>query len=118
MYILWAQCQVGSSYSIVLRPYVHILGPMSGGKVPEYSTGSFVYIPGPMLFGKVLEYSTGVPMYISGSLCQVGRSKSIVLGSNTCIVGHYVRSEGPRVYYTGVLCIYTGSYVRWECPIE
>ena len=76
MYISWVPCQVGSSYCIVLRPYVHILGPMSGGKVPEYSTGSFVYIPGPMLFGKVQQYSTGF----------------------LCIYpGPYVRWEVPRV---------------------
>ena len=37
---------------------------MSGGKVPEYSTGSYVYIWVPMSGGMVPEYSTGVPIYI------------------------------------------------------
>ena len=44
---------------IVLGFYVYIQGPMSGGKVPEYSTGAYVYIQGPMSGGMVPECSTG-----------------------------------------------------------
>ena len=77
MYIYWVLCQVGMSHRIVLRPYVHILGPMSGGKVPEYST-------------RLQEYQ-------SGFLCQVGRSQSIVMGFLCIYPGLYGRWEGTRV---------------------
>ena len=37
-------CQVRRSQSIVQGSYVYILGPMPGGKVKKYSTGSYVCI--------------------------------------------------------------------------
>ena len=52
MYISQALCRVGRSQSIVLGSYVYIPGPMSGGKVPEYSNGTYVYFSVPMLGGK------------------------------------------------------------------
>ena len=100
MRIFLTICQVGRSQNKVLGSYIYILGPMSSGKVPEYSTGSNVYILGPMSGVKVPECSIGVlciypgpyvslegsrvyfwvPMYISWALCQVRRYESIVLG--------------------------------------
>ena len=37
-YISWALCRMGRSQMIELDPLVYILGPMSGGNYPEYST--------------------------------------------------------------------------------
>ena len=62
MFISQAKCQVGWSQSIVLESYVYILGPVSGGKVQEYSFRSLVYILGPMSGGK----SQSIKVYIPG----------------------------------------------------
>ena len=48
MYISMALCQLGRSQIIVLVSYVYIPDPVSVGKVPEYSTGSYVSILCPM----------------------------------------------------------------------
>ena len=113
---------MGRSHSIVSRPYVHILGPKSGGKVPEYSTGflciySWPYVIGnvPMSGGKVPANSTWVPMHIARALWQTGRYQSIVLGPYLYIRGPMSGGKVPE-YSTGVLCIYAASYIRWEGP--
>ena len=52
-------------------------------------------------------------MYISRALCQVGRSKIIVLGSYAYIPDPMSGGKLPE-YSTGVLCIYPAPYARWE----
>ena len=86
------------SHRIVLRPYVHMLGPVSGGKVPEYSTG--------------------FPEYQSGSLCQVGRSQRIVLGFLCTLYISMALWQMGRYESIVLGPIYiSGPYDRWEGPI-
>ena len=93
MYINRALCQVGRYQKIVLGSYAYIPDPMSGRRIPEYSSGVLCTYPGPYVRweGPRVEYLG--PMYISGSLYQVGWSQSIVM-----------------VF----LCIYPGLCGRWE----
>ena len=141
MFISQAKCQAGWSQSIVLESYVYILGPMSGGKVQEYSFWSLVYLVGPMSGGKSQSIKVGFyisralcqlggcqSMYIFLVLCQVGRSKSIVLGlmsgasSKSIVLGSYVYIYDPMSVgkvsdnSTGFLCIYPGPCVSLEGP--
>ena len=141
MFISQAKCQAGWSQSIVLESYVYILGPMSGGKVQEYSFRSLVYLVGPMSGGKSQSIKVGFyisralcqlggsqSMYIFWVLCQVGRSKSIVLGlmsgasSKSIVLGSYVYIYDPITVgkvsdnSTGFLCIYPGPCVSLEGP--
>ena len=141
MFISQAKCQAGWSQSIVLESYVYILGPMSGGKVQEYSFRSLVYLVGPMSGGKSQSIKVGFyisrslcqlggsqSMYIFWVLCQVGRSKSIVLGlmsgasSKSIVLGSYVYIYDPMSVgkvsdnSTGFLCIYPGPCVSLEGP--
>ena len=74
--------------------YVYIMGPMSGRRVQEYSTGVQCIYPGSFVRWKV-------PEYINGFLC-------IILG---LMSGQKVPEDS-----NGFLCIYTVPFVRWEGP--
>ena len=70
--------------------YVYILGPMSGGKVQEYSTWSYVRC-------KFQEYSTGVLYIYIYDPMSVGKVSDNSTGFLCIYPGPCVSLEGPRI---------------------
>ena len=72
--------------------------------------GSYEYIPGPMSGETVSEYSSRVLCTYTWALCQVGRSKSIVLGSDVYIPGSMSGGKEQNIVL--------GSIVYIKCPMS
>ena len=108
-------CQVGRTKSIVPVSYVYIPGPMSGGKVPEYSTRVLSIYPRPFVGWEGTQ-----SIVLRNDLCiyprqyvRWNRSMSIVLAY--CIYHRPSISGKVPEYSTRFhMYIYSGPMSKWQ----